>query len=93
MTRQDLIDAIAERTDLKKVQADAALRAFEEAVTGALKKGDAVSLVGFGSFQARKRKARKGLNPQTKKPVTIPARTVPAFRAGKKLRDAVGKKK
>lgn len=93
MTRQDLIDYIAEAAELKKVQADAALRAFEEAVTGTLKKGDSVSLVGFGTFEPRKRKARMGLNPQTKETVKIPAKTVPAFKAGKKLKDAVAKKK
>jgi DNA-binding protein HU-beta len=93
MTRQDLIDLIAEKADVKKVQADAALRAFEEAVTTELKKGGTVALVGFGTFEARKRKARTGLNPQTKEPVKIPAKTVPAFKAGKRLREAVNSKK
>ncbi len=96
MTRQDLIDAVAQAADIKKVQADAALRAFEEAVADTLKKGDSVALVGFGTFLARKRKARTGKNPRTGATVNIPAKTVPAFTAGKKLKDALnsaGKKK
>lgn len=96
MSRQDLIDAIAEAAEIKKTQADSALRAFEAAVTSSLKKGDNVSLVGFGTFKARKRKARTGKNPRTGATVNIPAKTVPAFTAGKKLKEALnsgGKKK
>ncbi len=93
MTRQDLIDAIAEAAEIKKTQADAALRAFEDAVSNTLKKGGSVSLVGFGTFEPRKRAARIGLNPRTGEKVKIAAKTVPAFKAGKKLRDTVNNAK
>lgn len=95
MTRQDLIDVIADKAEIKKTQAEVALRTLEEAIADTLKKGDTVSLVGFGTFEARQRKARVGKNPRTGEAVKIAAKTVPAFKAGKKLRDAVnnGKKK
>lgn len=91
MTKGDLIDAIAGAAGIPKVAAEKALNAFTEAVTKSLKKGDTVSLVGFGTFSVSKRKARKGRNPQTGKEINIPAAKVPKFKAGKGLKDAVKK--
>ncbi|MCD4828455.1 MAG: HU family DNA-binding protein [Candidatus Cloacimonetes bacterium] len=89
MSREDLITRIAKDADITKKAAAAALNGFIDGVMGALEKGDKVSLVGFGTFDVVKRAKRKGINPQTKKPITIPARKVPVFRAGKKLKEAV----
>jgi len=91
MTKGDLIDAIAGAAGITKVAAEKTLNAFTEAVTKSLKKGDTVSLVGFGTFSVSKRKARKGRNPQTGKEINIPAAKVPKFKAGKGLKDAVRK--
>jgi DNA-binding protein HU-beta len=91
MTKGDLIDAIAGAAGITKVAAEKTLNAFTEAVTKSLKKGDTVSLVGFGTFSVSKRKARKGRNPQTGKEINIPAAKVPKFKAGKGLKDAVKK--
>ena len=91
MTKGDLIDAIAGAARITKVAAEKTLNAFTEAVTKSLKKGDTVSLVGFGTFSVSKRKARKGRNPQTGKEINIPAAKVPKFKAGKGLKDAVRK--
>ena len=92
MNKADLIAKIAEDADLSKKSAEAALNAFVDAVEGALKKGDKVQLVGFGSFEVRKRAARKGRNPQTKEEIKIPASKAPVFRAGKALKDLVNKR-
>lgn len=89
MTKTDLINQVAEAAGLQKKDADKAVSAMLDAITKALKEGDKVALVGFGTFETRKREARKGLNPQTKEPIDIPAATVPAFKAGKALKDAV----
>lgn len=89
MNKTELVDAIASSAEITKTQANKALDAFLEAVTDTLKKGDKVVLIGFGTFETRKRSARKGRNPQTKKEITIPASTAPVFKAGKKLKDAV----
>jgi DNA-binding protein HU-beta len=89
MSRDELIAKIAKDAEITKKAAGAALNAFIEGVMGALEKGDKVSLVGFGTYSVTKRAKRKGINPQTKKAITIPARKVPVFRAGKKLKDAV----
>ncbi len=89
MSREDLIKKITDKTGMTKRMAGEALTAVLEGVKGALKKGDKVSLVGFGSFAVAKRKARNGINPKTKKAIKIPARKVPVFKAGKKLKDAV----
>ena len=89
MNRQDLINKIAKEAEVTKKSADSALNAVIEGVTGALAKGDKVSLVGFGTFMARERGARTGVNPQTGEKIQIPARTVPVFKAGKKLKEAV----
>ena len=88
MTKADLVAAVAELGMTKK-QAAAAVDAVTGAITGALKKGDKVSLVGFGSFSVKKRKARSGRNPQTGAALKIKAKNVPAFSAGKGLKDAV----
>ena len=91
MTKGELVDAIAGGAGLTKVDAEKAVNAFTETVTKSLKKGDTVSLVGFGAFSVSKRKARKGRNPQTGKEINIPAAKVPKFKAGKGLKDAVRK--
>ncbi len=93
MTKTDLVAQVAESAGLSKKDAEKALNAVLESVTSALKKGDKVTLVGFGTFESRKRPARTGRNPQTKEEIKIPATTVPAFKAGKALKDAVAKKK
>ena len=89
MNKSDLIAAIAAKTECTKKDAEATLNAFVDVVTEALVKGDKVQLVGFGSFEVRKRAARKGRNPQTGKEMKIAAKTVPAFRPGKALKDTV----
>jgi DNA-binding protein HU-beta len=92
MNKADLIARIAEEAELSKKSAEAALNAFVSAVEGALKKGDKVQLVGFGSFEVRKRAARKGRNPQTKEEIKIPASKAPVFKAGKALKDLVNRR-
>lgn len=93
MTKAELISAIAEKTEFTKKDSEAALAAVLESITDALKKGDKVALVGFGTFEVRARAARTGINPQTKKKIKIPAAKVPAFKAGKALKEAVAKAK
>ena len=89
MNKTDLIDAIAESTDLPKTLAGKALEAFLETITKALKEGDTVALVGFGSFTVKDRAARAGRNPKTGELIQIEAARVPSFKAGKSLKDAV----
>ncbi|MCR4660555.1 MAG: HU family DNA-binding protein [Clostridia bacterium] len=89
MNKVELVDAIAAKTGLTKKDADAAVKATVEAITEALKKGDAVALVGFGTFKVTKKAARTGINPATKAQIKIPAKNVPGFKAGKALKDAV----
>ncbi len=89
MNKPELVNAIAEKAGLKKKEAEAALSAFIEAVEEALKKGDKVALIGFGTFGTRKRAKRTGVNPKTGKKIKIPAKTVPFFKPGKKLKEAV----
>lgn len=89
MNKTELIDQIAAQSDLPKAAAGRALDATIEAITSALKAGDAVTLVGFGSFEVRERAARTGRNPQTGKEIEIAAAKVPAFKAGKQLKQAV----
>lgn len=93
MTKAELISAVAEQAGLKKIEAEKAVAAFIATVTVALKKGDKLSLVGFGTFATAKRAARKGQNPQTGKKISIPAATVPKFKPGKTLKEAVNSKK
>jgi nucleoid DNA-binding protein len=88
MNKADLIGEIAKVTCSKK-EADEALSATIAAIKKALKKGDSVTLVGFGTFSVSKRKARKGRNPQTGEAIKIPAKKVPVFKAGKNFKDAV----
>ena len=92
MNKSDLIAAMAAKTGETKKNAEACVNAFIEVVTDALVKGDKVQLVGFGSFEVRKRAARKGRNPQTKEEIKIPASKAPVFKAGKALKDLVNKK-
>ena len=92
MNKSDLIAAIAAKTECTKKDAEARWNAFVDVVTEALVKGDKVQLVGFGSFEVRKRAARKGRNPQTKEEIKIPASKAPVFKAGKALKDLVNKK-
>ena len=92
MNKSDLIAAIAAKTGETKKDAEATLNAFVDVVTEALVKGDKVQLVGFGTFEVRKRAARKGRNPQTKEEIKIPASKAPVFKAGKALKELVNKK-
>ena len=89
MNKAQLIDAIAAKAGLTKADAKKSLDAFIEATSEALKGGDRVALVGFGSFSVAKRSARTGRNPQTGKEITIPAKKVVKFKAGSELGDAV----
>lgn len=91
MTKVELIAAVAEAAEITKKDAEKAVNATVEAITKALADGDKVSLVGFGTFETRKRPARTGRNPRTKETIEIPASTAPAFKAGKALKDAVAK--
>lgn len=91
MNKTDLINSIATKSGLNKKNSEAALNAVIASVEDSLKKGDKVVLVGFGTFEVRKRAARKGRNPQTKKEITIPASKAPVFKAGKVLKDKVNK--
>ena len=89
MNKSELIDAIADSANLSKADAGRALDGLVGAVTKALKKGDTVSLVGFGTFSVRSRAARTGRNPRTGETIKIKASKNPAFKAGKALKDAV----
>lgn len=89
MNKTELIDAIAATADLPKAAAGRALDAVVDSITEALKKGDQVSLVGFGTFSVKPRAARTGRNPQTGATIQISASNVPGFKAGKALKDAV----
>jgi DNA-binding protein HU-beta len=91
MNKSDLITSIAEKSNMSKKDAEKALNAFIESVEEALKNGDKVQLVGFGSFEVRERAERKGRNPQTKEEITIPATKAPVFKVGKALKDEVNK--
>jgi DNA-binding protein HU-beta len=88
VNKTELIEEIAEQADISKAAAGRALDAFTDSVTGALKDGDQVALVGFGTFAVRDRAARNGRNPQTGATIQIAAAKVPAFKAGKALKDA-----
>src|SRR5690606_35075262 len=89
VNKSELIDAIAASADIPKAVAGRALDAVIESVTGALKAGDSVVLVGFGTFAVKDRAARTGRNPQTGNPISIAAAKIPGFKAGKALKDAV----
>ena len=92
MNKAELIAAIAAKTGDTKKGAEASVNAFVDVITEALIEGDKDQLVGFGSFEVRKRAARKGRNPQTKEEIKIPASKAPVFKAGKALKDLVNKK-
>ncbi len=89
MTKADLIAQIAEKADLKKKQAEEALSATIEAITEALKSGDKVQLIGFGTFEVRDRKEKESKNPRTGETILVPAKKAPVFKAGKSLKDSV----
>jgi len=89
MNKTELIAKVAELTDFTKKDAQKAVEAVLEAITGALKAGENVQLIGFGNFEVRERAARKGRNPQTGKEINIAASKVPAFKPGKAFKEAV----
>ena len=89
MNKAELVDKIAKGAKISKKAANAAVDSFTDSVTGALKKGDRVTLVGFGSFDVRKRAARKGRNPRTGGTLNIPAKRVVRFRPGAELKKKV----
>lgn len=88
MNKTDLVNEVA-KAGFSKKDADAAITAVFDSITEALKNGDKVQLVGFGTFSVRERAAKEGLNPRTKEKINIPASKVPGFKAGKALKDAV----
>ena len=89
MSRQDVIDAVAEKAEMSKAQAGRALDAFFATVEEGLKKGQDITFVGFGKFSVKKRDAREGRNPATGETMKIPAKKVVTFKVGKKLKDSV----
>lgn len=89
MNKSELVAAIAAKANLSKKDAEAALNALTDAVADVLKKGDKITLVGFGTFETRARAAREGRNPQTGATIKIAASKIPAFKSGKALKDAV----
>ncbi len=91
MNKADLVAAVAAKAELSKKDAEAAVSAVVAAITDALKDGEKVSLVGFGTFEVRARAARNGKNPRTGEKIKIKAAKAPAFKAGKALKDAVNK--
>ena len=91
MNKAELITSMAEKSQLTKKDAESALKAFIDSVQEALENGDKVQLIGFGTFETRQRAAREGRNPRTKETITIPASTVPVFKAGKEFKDRVNK--
>jgi DNA-binding protein HU-beta len=93
MTKAELIEEVAEKTELTKRDVTHIVDTLLESIKGALQKGEKVQLIPFGSFETRKRKAREGRNPKTGEKLVIAARTVPAFHPGKDLRESVNKGK
>lgn len=91
MNKAELINAAALKADVSKKDAEAVITAALDAITEALAEGEKVQLVGFGSFEVKKRAARLGRNPKTKEEIEIPASVVPTFKAGKALKDAVAR--
>lgn len=89
MNKAELVSAIADKAELSKKDAEAALKAFTDVVTEELQKGEKIQLVGFGTFEVSERAARTGRNPQTGEEMTIPASKAPKFKAGKALKDSV----
>lgn len=91
MTKAELVTSVAAKAGLSKKDSEKALAAVVDSITEALAKGESVQLVGFGTFEVRERAARTGINPRTKEKIEIAATNVPAFKAGKALKDAVSK--
>ncbi|QGU00527.1 DNA-binding protein HBsu [Candidatus Syntrophocurvum alkaliphilum] len=89
MNKTELISQVAAKTDMTKKDAEKAINAFFSSVEEALQEGDKVQLIGFGTFEVRERQERKGRNPQTGAEINIPATKVPAFKAGKALKDSL----
>lgn len=89
MNKTELVASMAAKAELSKKDAEKALGALIDTVVEELSKGEKVQIVGFGTFESRERAARKGINPLTKEPIDIAATTVPAFKAGKALKDAI----
>ncbi|GAB4333433.1 HU family DNA-binding protein [Leptodesmis sichuanensis] len=89
MNKGELVDKIAEKANVTKKDADSILTAMLEVILDTVASGDKVTLVGFGTFEARQRQAREGRNPSTGEPIKIPATKVPAFSAGKQFKDKV----
>ncbi len=93
MTKTELIDKVSSETELSKAETGKVLTSIIDNISKSLKKGDSITLTGFGTFAVSKRKARSGKNPQTGEPLKIPARKVATFKAGKTLKELVGGKK
>lgn len=91
MNKAELINAVAASAEVSKKDTEAVISAMLDTITEALKQGDKVQLVGFGSFEVKKRAARIGRNPQTKQEIEIPATVLPVFKAGKLLKDTVAR--
>jgi DNA-binding protein HU-beta len=91
VNKAELISSIAEKSNLTKKDAETALKAFVESIEESLEKREKVQLVGFGTFETRDRAERKGRNPRSKEEITIPASTVPVFKAGKEFKERVNK--
>lgn len=91
MTKAEFITAVSEKSGMTKKNTEAAVAAVIDTITDALAKGEKIQLVGFGTFEVRERAAREGINPATKAKISIPATKVPAFKAGRALKDSVAK--
>ena len=89
MNKAELVAAVAEKAEISKKDAEAAVKAFTDVIAEELKKGEKVQLVGFGTFEVSERAARVGRNPQTKQEIKIPASKAPKFKAGKALKDSL----
>ncbi len=89
MTKTELVDVVSNKAGLPKAKVSEAIDALTDAIQGAVKKGDKVTLVGFGTFDVANRAAREGVNPQTRQKIKIKASKTPRFKAGKALKDAV----
>lgn len=92
MTKTDLVNAIAEKTEFSKKDSEKALNAVITSITDSLVSGEKVQLIGFGTFEVRDRKAKEAINPSTKEKIKVPAKKAPVFKAGKALKDAVDAK-
>jgi DNA-binding protein HU-beta len=89
MTKVELVSAVTKKSGMAKKDSDAAVSAVIEVITETLAKGENISIVGFGTFEVRERAERRGINPRSKEPMTIPTGKLPTFKAGKSLKEAV----